>query len=308
VATAVVRNTDTARVLTFGEDEAEEDLDADDEDYVGEDEPDDGESLGSHDTVESPEAKKEATKVAKGRGGGRVPEQLRFGTPVGCVLALTPFIVLFRDTSLFDAGRGNGNLMNTVAFLSEKFNLNIVCDGCDLYNGDEAYRNDIFELVKNRELFLQNCNWIISNPPFSKMSKWFPTLCELCVPAIIMMRCDSLSAKFFREAVKNYPFFVLTFPRFEFETNNAFVPIEGVCWVVIHPLPEMLNIVMQMEPHGNPTMGFLQHPSFYENQITMEELQQLKQSLDDYSPDNSIPRPVVQSLDGSDLFNANTDT
>ena len=305
----MVEHADTAKVLTFGDDEAEEDLDADDEDYVGEDEPDDGESLGSQDTPEPPKTKtagslvkQNETKIVKGRGGARAPEETLFKTPFGCVLALTPFFMLLREKKVYDAGRGVGNVMNTIKNISERLELDITVNGCDLYNGDEAFRGDVFEKIESGEL--QSFDCVIANPPFNRMSKWLPTLAELRKPLIVMMRCESLSSNFFRKAVGNYPFFFLTFPRFEFESNETYVPIEGLCWVFFHPYPEMLEVVKQMEPLGNNNMGFLQHPSVYENEISAEEIQRLKSELDDYS----LARPVVQSLDGAELFNANKDT
>ena len=286
-----------AKVLTFGEDEAEEDSVADDEDYVGEDEPGDGESLGSRDTVEPP-------KIVKGRGGGRAPEETLFKTPFGCVLALTPFFMFLRQKNVYDAGRGVGNVMNTIRNISERLELDISVNGCDLYNGDEAFRGDVFEKIGSGEI--QSFDCIISNPPFNRMNKWLPALAELKKPLIVMMRCESLSSNFFKKAVANYLFFFLTFPRLEFETKETYVPIEGLCWVFIHPYPEMLEVVKHMEPLGNPTMGFLQHPSVYENEISPDEIQRLKSELDDYFLDNT--EPVVQSLDGAELFNANKDT
>ena len=119
-----------------------------------------------------------------------------------------------------------------------------------------------------------------------------------------MMRFDSLSANFFEKAIKDYEFFVLTFPRLEFRHNGETVAIEGICWVVIHPTPEMLSIVGRMTPLGNPRLGILKHPSFYESEepvLNAEELQRIEQSLD------TVALPVIYNLDGDVLFNSNKD-
>ena len=75
----------------------------------------------------------------KARGGKRAKEDALYTTPFGCVLALTPFIMLMPKTTMFDAGRGIGNIMNTVQAISDKFDLDIRVLGCDRYNGDEIF-------------------------------------------------------------------------------------------------------------------------------------------------------------------------
>lgn len=155
-------------------------------------------------------------------GGNTAYERVEsdfYPTPPEPTIALMDFLQLPKDTVIWEPACGKGDMSSVIK------NMGYTVKESDIQFGDDFLECPFFE-----------CDWIITNPPFSLSEKFIRRCCEHKRPFALLLKCQYWHAKkrlsLFKET---HPSYILPLTwRVDFlkKKRGKGAPLMDVMWVV----------------------------------------------------------------------------
>ena len=163
-----------------------------------------------------------ASRIAGGNTAYKRVASDFYPTPPEATVALMDFLDLPKGTKIWEPACGQGHMVKVM----EQMGYAVI--GTDIQFGDDFLK-----------ALLMDCEWIITNPPFSQSEQFIARCLEHGLPFALLLKSQ------YWHAAKRYPLFNLQQPEailpltwrldFMFKTRGNGSPLMDVMWVQWHP-------------------------------------------------------------------------
>ena len=181
----------------------------------------------------------QASRIAGGNTAYKRSASDFYPTPPDVTFALLKFLNLKPDTVIWEPACGEGHMVNTM----EAMGYQVI--GTDIQQGTDFLTAP-----------LVNCDWIITNPPFSQSEAFICRCIEHKKPFCLLLKSQYWHAKKRKKLFEKMPpewILPLTWrPDFLFKTRGNGSPLMDVMWVLWDPNYDY-GYITQYFPLDRPT-------------------------------------------------------
>lgn len=162
---------------------------------------------------------KTASRITGGNTAYKRNESDFYPTPPEATQALLDFLNIDRELIIWEPACGEGHMLSTMR------GNGYVAVGTDINTGHDYLTTSLLD-----------CDWIITNPPFSESQAFIERCIQHHKPFALLLKSQYWHAKKRYELFNNYkPQYVLPLtwrPDFLFKTRGSGSPLMDVIWVV----------------------------------------------------------------------------